>query len=135
MRSAVGRLEDPCRARFDEEDGMNTYVAPGDHRGKTAGLRLVSDATTFTSVRHPEPAPRETDERVRLQVSLAVALPLSLGLWALIWFALTYLISNWSLRGATGRRVAAQRCDGSRVAGQDLRRGLDPRSPASRTGR
>ena len=74
---------------------MNTYVAPGDHRAKTAGLRLVSDATTFTSVRQPEPAPRETDERVRLRVSLAVALPLSLGLWALVWFALTRLITNW----------------------------------------
>ena len=74
---------------------MNIYVAPGDHRGKTAGPRLVSDATTFTSVRHPEPAPRETDERVRPRVSLAIALPLSLGLWALVWFALTRLITNW----------------------------------------
>ena len=57
------------------------FVVPGDHRGKAARLRLASDATTFTSVRHPEPAPRETDERVRLRVAVALALPLSLGLW------------------------------------------------------
>ena len=74
---------------------MNAYVAPGDRRAKTAGLRLVSDTMTLISVRHPEPAPRETDERLRLRVSLAVALPLSLGLWALVWFALTRLITNW----------------------------------------
>jgi hypothetical protein len=71
------------------------FVVPGDHRGKAARLRLASDATTFTSVRHPEPAPRETDERVRLRVAVAVAVVPSLALWALIWFALTCLISNW----------------------------------------
>ena len=74
---------------------MNTYVAPGDHRGKTAGLRLVSDATTFTSVGHPEPAPRETDGRARLQVEVAVAVVSTLALWAVVWFALTRLITNW----------------------------------------
>jgi len=74
---------------------MDTYVAPGDHRGKAARLRLVSDATTFSTFRHPEPARRETDERVRLRASLAVALPLSLGLWALVLCALIRLITNW----------------------------------------
>ena len=71
------------------------FVVPGDHRGKAARLTLFSDAAPFRTVRHSGPAPWETDERVRLRVSMAVALLPSLALWALIWYALTCLISNW----------------------------------------
>jgi hypothetical protein len=73
---------------------MDTYVAPDDRRGKAAKLRLASDAAAFNRARHPEVAPHDTDARIRLR-SLAVAFALSLGLWALIWSALTRLISNW----------------------------------------
>jgi hypothetical protein len=74
---------------------METYVAPGQRRRKAARLTLVSDAATSSTVQHSEPAPWGTDERVRLRVAVAVALLPSLALWALIWYALTCLISNW----------------------------------------
>jgi hypothetical protein len=86
----------PFRARFDDgEGGMETFVAPGDHRVKAARLRLVSDAAVFDEVRHSEPAPCDIDERARLRKAVAIALLPSLALWALIWFALTCLITNW----------------------------------------
>ena len=89
-------VNDPGRARFDDErGGMGTYVAPVDHRRKAVKLRLVSDAAALGTVRHPEPAPCETDERARLRSGVVVALLPSAALWALIWYALTCLISNW----------------------------------------
>jgi hypothetical protein len=54
-------------------------------------LRLVGGTEAFQG----EPAPRQTDVWARLRVMVAVALLLSLGLWALIGYALTRLISNW----------------------------------------
>ena len=72
---------------------METYTAFDDRRARLLHFMLVSDTAAGTA-RHPEPAPR-TDELVRLRVAAAVALPLSLGLWALVWFALTRLITNW----------------------------------------
>jgi hypothetical protein len=73
---------------------MDTYVVPGDNRGKAARPRLGSVAATFGTVRHPEPAPRETNERVRLRVEVAVAVVATLALWALVWFALSRLLTN-----------------------------------------
>jgi hypothetical protein len=86
-------VNDP--ARFDEKGGMGTYVAPGDHREKARRLRLVSGAAKLHAARHSEPAPRETDVWAWLRVVLAVTVLLSLGLWALLWYGLTRLISSW----------------------------------------
>jgi hypothetical protein len=74
---------------------MDTYVGRGDRRGKPARLRLISGPEALPKVRHSEPASRETDDRVSLRVALAAAVLPSIALWALIWFALTRLISNW----------------------------------------
>jgi hypothetical protein len=74
---------------------MDTYVAPVEALRRPARLRLVADAEAFRTVRHSGPASRETDERARLRKAMAVALLPSLALWALIWFALTCLITNW----------------------------------------
>jgi hypothetical protein len=74
---------------------MDTYVAPNAHRRKAARLRLVGDTAAFSTVRHFAPSPHETDPRLSPRASLAVIVLSSLGLWALIWFALTCLISNW----------------------------------------
>jgi len=81
------------RALFDERGGMDTCVAPSDPWSKTA--RLVSDAASCSTSPQPEPAPRDAGERARLRVGLAVALLPSMALWALIWYALSWLISNW----------------------------------------
>ena len=74
---------------------METYVAPVEHPGMPARLRLVSDAAALSTIRHGEAAPNEADERTRLRKAVAVAILPSLGLWAMIWYALTHLISNW----------------------------------------
>jgi hypothetical protein len=74
---------------------METYVAPGEHPGMPARLRLVSDAAAFGTIRHAEPAPPEADERTRLRKAVAVAILPSIALWAMIWYALSRLISNW----------------------------------------
>ena len=74
---------------------MDTYIVPGDPRRKAARLRLVSDASSTSTFRHSERAPRDTDDRVRLRIGLAVAVLPSMALWALIWYALTQLISHW----------------------------------------
>jgi hypothetical protein len=86
-------VNDP--ARSDEKGGMGTFVAPGEHPGMAAGLRRVSDAAAFGTIRQEEPAPRETDERTRLRKAVAVALLPSMALWTIIWYALSHLISNW----------------------------------------
>jgi hypothetical protein len=36
------------------QGGIDTYVAPGDHRMKTTRLRLVSEGAGFSAVRQPE---------------------------------------------------------------------------------
>jgi hypothetical protein len=74
---------------------METYATSDDRRAMLVRLMLVSDTTAAGTVRHTEPAPCETDERLRLRKTMAVALLPSMALWALIWFALTYLITNW----------------------------------------
>jgi hypothetical protein len=74
---------------------MKTYGALADHRDRSFTLSLVDDPVAFGSVRRPDPATREADTPVSPQVSLALIVASSLGLWALIWFALTCLISNW----------------------------------------
>jgi hypothetical protein len=74
---------------------METYVALGERPGMAAGLRLVSDAAVSGAIRQAERAPRETDERTRLRKAVAVALLPSMALWAIIWYALSHLISNW----------------------------------------
>ena len=74
---------------------METYVAPVEHPGMPARLRLVSDPAAFGTIRQAEPAPHEADKGTRLRKAVAVALLPSLGLWAMIWYALTHLISNW----------------------------------------
>jgi hypothetical protein len=74
---------------------METYAASDDRRARLLRLILVSDTAAAGTARHPEPAPREIDDRLRLRRTMAVALLPSLALWALIWFALTALITNW----------------------------------------
>jgi hypothetical protein len=74
---------------------MEIYVAPGEHRGMAARLRLVADAAALGTIRQAEPAPHEADEGVGFRKAVAVAILPSLGLWAIIWYALTHLISHW----------------------------------------
>jgi hypothetical protein len=74
---------------------METYAASGDHRDKSLSWSLANDPAAFGTTRHPDPATGEADPRVSPRVSLAIIVASSLGLWALIWFALTSLISNW----------------------------------------
>jgi hypothetical protein len=74
---------------------MDTDIEPGDHRANAASVRLVIDAASLDTAGHLEPASRETVERLRLGTAMAVAFLPTLALWALIWFALTQLISNW----------------------------------------
>jgi hypothetical protein len=74
---------------------MATY-APSQHRAKSPlSWPLTSDPAAFDVVRRPDPATREADTRVSPRVSLVLIVVSSLGLWGLIWFALTRLISNW----------------------------------------
>jgi hypothetical protein len=74
---------------------METYAASDDRRARLLRLILVSAIAAAGTARHPEPAPRKIDEQLRLHKTIAVALLPSLALWALIWFALTALITNW----------------------------------------
>jgi hypothetical protein len=74
---------------------MQTYATSDDHRAMLVRLITVSDTATAGTARHSEPTRRKTDELLRLRKTVAVALLPSLALWALIWFALTCLITNW----------------------------------------
>jgi len=75
---------------------VKTYAASADHqRGSSLSLSLVGDPAVFGAIRRDDPATHEADARVSPRASLALIVLSSLGLWALIWFALSYLISNW----------------------------------------
>ena len=74
---------------------METYVAADGRRRTVARLRLVSDTAGLSKAQHSRSASRETDERVRFLKAVAIALLPSATLWALIWYTLTRLISNW----------------------------------------
>jgi hypothetical protein len=73
---------------------METYATSGDHRGKLVSWPLT-DPAALSPARRPDTATREADNRVSPRVSLLLIVVSSLGLWTLIWFALTGLISNW----------------------------------------
>jgi hypothetical protein len=69
---------------------MDTYAAHGGHREKSSRLTLVSNTAALD-----DPSTDREVRRLSPRVSLALILLSSLGLWALAWFALTCLISNW----------------------------------------
>ncbi len=72
---------------------MKSYAAFVHHRGKSSGWSLLGGATPFRSARAP--ATEEIARPVSPRVSLAIVVLPSMALWALIWFALRSLISNW----------------------------------------
>jgi hypothetical protein len=74
---------------------METYVARGQHRPRPSKLSLQVEPADFARVRRWEPSSRETDPRASPRVCVAVIVLSSLGLWALIWFAISSLISYW----------------------------------------
>jgi len=78
-------------ALFDGPAGpMDTYAAHRGHRAKSSRLTLVSNIAAL------DDPPRDSEIRsLSPRVSLALILLSSLGLWAVVWFALTCLISNW----------------------------------------
>jgi hypothetical protein len=43
-------VNNPRRARFEERSRTDTYVGHGDHRGKAARLRLVSDTEPLRTI-------------------------------------------------------------------------------------
>jgi hypothetical protein len=69
---------------------MDTYAAHGGHRAKSSRLTLVGNTAALS-----DPSPDSEVRLVSPRVSLALIVLSSLGLWALLWFALTCLISNW----------------------------------------
>jgi hypothetical protein len=74
---------------------MQTDAASGDHRGKVLYWSRAGDPAAFDIVRRPDTATREAEARVSPRVSLLLIVGSSVGLWGLIWFALTSLISKW----------------------------------------
>jgi hypothetical protein len=69
---------------------MDTYAAHSGHRAKSSRLTLVSNTAALDY-----PSLNREVRRVSPRVSLALIVLSSLGLWAVLWFALTCLISNW----------------------------------------
>ena len=85
---------DRNRAPFDDaKRGADSYSEFEGHRRVPKRLGLVGDNAVSGTV-GPEPAPSETDDWPRLRRAMAVALLPSLAFWALVSYALSYLISN-----------------------------------------
>lgn len=71
---------------------METFAASDERRARLLRAILASDAAAGTAGRSE---PRDGDDRISPGASLALIVLSSLGLWALVWFALRCLITNW----------------------------------------
>jgi hypothetical protein len=67
--------------------------ANGPRARSSLRAMLVTDAAAANTDEQSEA--HETDDRISARASLALIVLSSLALWALIWFALTRVITNW----------------------------------------
>jgi hypothetical protein len=74
---------------------MKIYAASPGRRGKPFSWFPASHSAALGTVRRHDAATREADARVSPRVSVSLVVLSSLALWALTWFALECLISNW----------------------------------------
>jgi hypothetical protein len=83
------------KSRPRREAQMKTNAASGHHHQKSSAWPLAGGVAPLRIVRHRDPASEEADDRVSLRTSVTIVVLSSLALWAVIWFALTCLITNW----------------------------------------